>query len=1032
MNNKFLPPLLFFAFLNLPSYSTTIYVNTNVQGGNQDGTSWADALASLQTALVMSNYGDTICVAQGTYKPTTGTSRFISFTLKNGIKLYGGFNGTEASLDERDWQTNTTILSGDIGVPGDSTDNSYNVLYCNAADSTTVLDGFTVTGGNADLATAPTNQRPKNGGGMYLVGSSQAGDTRPVIANCTFTGNHALAYGGALFIRTVLGVGATPFLQNCVFKNNTADSGAGVYKEGGSTMHEMLVEGCVFETNSANSGGGFCFKNDSGSKTIMLENCQFFGNFAPVYGGGIYLEVSNPDSKMEIRGCLFWQNHTGNVGEGSSIANFNIVYSNGLLIDGCRFIENYSEGSGSISFIDGEIHVNKSVFISNQAMHPQGNSTTSGCFTVFNGSLYTQNSIFFNSFSNMGSVAYIEDTYDHGIKAVFNNCVFSSNKGSNWTIEVFGINADLDLHNCIFWNNSQSSTDKLFNVTASQLTISHCLADVPGCDAIAYGPVTCGPGMIYNQDPLFADTAIGDLHLHPCSPARNAGSNAIVDSLGIATDLDGNPRIQEGTVDMGAYETPAYAATLGSTTAATCHGQPNGGVAINVQSGCGPFTVDLGGASTVSNSSPIVLQSLPAGTYTLAIIDAQGRADTVQATIGQPDALVAQALTSDVSCADGTPGSASAQANGGTPFSGSGYAYLWSGGSNGDTLGNLLPGSYSLTVTDSLGCTAMDTFSIGTAGDLEVDGTSTAVTCYGDADGTASAAPTNGTAPFAWLWQGGPTDSTLAALPPGTYAATVTDALGCTGTASVLVAGPDSIILQIEVPNLVCFGTEGAQTVATASGGTPPYAFEWATGETDSVLAGIGAGTYALSLTDANGCTETQEIDIQETTAVQIQDTVLNASSPMASDGAVLVSEVMGGTTPYYFLWSDGSMGQSLLNVPPGTYSLTVTDSLGCEFAFTFLVDFETATNGAVHRSFSAAIVPNPSGRGKGAVLHLNSDQDQVIEIAVFDVLGQPLSQGQFAGSGKFALPDVLAAGMYWVLIKNKTGGHLCLRMVVL
>src|SRR5690606_38443502 len=112
----------------------TIYVKWNATGTNE-GSSWTDAYTSLQSALSAASSGDEIWVATGTYKPTTTTNRTISFTLTNDVSVYGGFAGTEAFLSQRDWETNVTTLSGDIGAAGNNTDNSYHVVVGSNTDT---------------------------------------------------------------------------------------------------------------------------------------------------------------------------------------------------------------------------------------------------------------------------------------------------------------------------------------------------------------------------------------------------------------------------------------------------------------------------------------------------------------------------------------------------------------------------------------------------------------------------------------------------------------------------------------------------------------------------------------------------------------------------------------------------------------------------------------------------------------------------------------------------------------------------------
>ncbi len=146
---------------------TIRYVNPSASGAN-NGTTWANAYTDLQSALVDSDLGnlDQIWVAAGTYYPSVRTNpslaRTESFVLKNGVEMYGGFDGTESALEDRDWEANTTILSGDIGTTSDSSDNCYHVVTASGVNDLTLLDGFTITGGNAD------GQNHQIGAGLWI------------------------------------------------------------------------------------------------------------------------------------------------------------------------------------------------------------------------------------------------------------------------------------------------------------------------------------------------------------------------------------------------------------------------------------------------------------------------------------------------------------------------------------------------------------------------------------------------------------------------------------------------------------------------------------------------------------------------------------------------------------------------------------------------------------------------------------------------------------------------------------------------
>ncbi len=264
----------------------TIYVK-EVNEGTISGKTWNNAFIDMQTALAVSVSGDEIWVAKGIYYPYSPNfhgdtpSRFVSFQMKNGVSIYGGFAGDETAVEQRDIHINETILSGDLGVIDDNSDNSYHVFYNSGEinlDSTAVLDGFTVTGGNADISDFPID----SGGGMYNYYSS------PTVNNCTFIGNEALASGGGMYNGA-----SSPTLNNCVFIGNTASGGGGIY----NFVSSPVLNNCTFSGNSASSGGGMY--NINGDTAIVdpfttLNNCIMWGNTALDGAGEIYNEYITP------------------------------------------------------------------------------------------------------------------------------------------------------------------------------------------------------------------------------------------------------------------------------------------------------------------------------------------------------------------------------------------------------------------------------------------------------------------------------------------------------------------------------------------------------------------------------------------------------------------------------------------------------------------------------------------------------------------------------------------------------------------
>ncbi len=258
----------------------TIYVKHDA-AGNNDGSSWADAYTDLQTALINAASGE-IWVAKGVYKPTDGTDRTATFQLKNGVALYGGFAGNEISRDERNWNTNKTVLSGDIdsndttdadGIVTDvnniSGNNVFTVVTSSGTDNTAILDGFVITGGlNVG----------GNGGGMYNESSS------PTLTHVTFSSNTA-TFGGGMSNNS-----SRPTLINVIFYNNSATGGGGIanYNTSSPTLTNVTLSG-----NSAQQYGGGIHNENSES---ILKNVIVWGNMANMGGP----QINNYQAQLNI------------------------------------------------------------------------------------------------------------------------------------------------------------------------------------------------------------------------------------------------------------------------------------------------------------------------------------------------------------------------------------------------------------------------------------------------------------------------------------------------------------------------------------------------------------------------------------------------------------------------------------------------------------------------------------------------------------------------------------------------------------
>ncbi|MEX0986000.1 MAG: right-handed parallel beta-helix repeat-containing protein [Bacteroidales bacterium] len=331
---------IFFIFLlaRIPGMATVIYVDADAGTGG-DGSSWVAAYTTVYEAIDAAAATDTIWVAAGTYYPEAHTTpRLAVFNIEKEITLIGGFSGFETSLSERDYKSNPVILSGDIGVAGDSTDNVYHVVKFGVSNELAAsIDGFIIEGG---YAVEGGGSEMIVGGGIHLHYVQNK-----TIINCTFQNNVAEDRGGAIFIEG----GSNNVISNCVFRENQQIIGTGNTHGGGAAGSENtngnVFDHCLFENNrAAGSGGAFFgdggvnyFNNsifrynacgkDGGAlfNNGQLSNCIIRENSAEGLGGGVYYNLW----KNRITNCVFFRNEApvaGAVGyEGNAMVMVNTV-----------------------------------------------------------------------------------------------------------------------------------------------------------------------------------------------------------------------------------------------------------------------------------------------------------------------------------------------------------------------------------------------------------------------------------------------------------------------------------------------------------------------------------------------------------------------------------------------------------------------------------------------------------------------------------------------------------------------------------
>lgn len=602
---------LLLVLLNSSLAGQIIYVDASAAGAI-NGSSWSDAYVELQSALVEAEYGDEIRVAAGMYKPDYDpdignhtSNREATFQLESGVALYGGFPSGGGVWEERDPNENDSILSGDLGgndiwitiaeeLRNDPSraENCYHVVNSSGTDSTTILDGFVITGGYAQ-------NWPEHfcGSGIY----NDMGN--PTILNCIIHRNFSYR-GGGIYCQ-----GGGPLIRDCLLERNLSENGGGIYYQ----QSHAVIEGCTIRYNSAHSYGGGIFCGDQSEPTIT--QCILENNESRNCGGGLYSEESNPFLyQCIIRGNMSGAGggiglHNSQANISQSIIEDNFSYEQGGGIHAyrsdpnltyCRIsgnlVESDEEGEGGGMRISEDSHpiLNSCIVNGNTALYGGGMLSTNSSTTLIDcnisGNLATakgggvasfhgdclnlKNCLFSgNEAVETGGGIYAQGSYLEG-NVILLNCTLFGNRAfrgkaiacdSPW--QLYPI--DMEMTNSIFWDGGQ----EIWNNNGSTINITY--SDIQGgwegegnSDA---DPLFAEPGYWDDNetpgDPSDDFWVEGNCRLQSNSPCIDAGDPDYVSDPG-ETDLSGNPRVWDGNidgvaiVDMGAYEFVAVEAEM--------------------------------------------------------------------------------------------------------------------------------------------------------------------------------------------------------------------------------------------------------------------------------------------------------------------------------------------------------------------------------------------------------------------------------------------------------------------------------------
>ncbi|HNP20377.1 MAG TPA: T9SS type A sorting domain-containing protein [Fulvivirga sp.] len=988
---------------------TIFYVDAGATGAN-NGTSWPNAFIELQTAIDVAeiNSPAQVWVKAGTYYPTAGTDRTISFIMKNDVEIYGGFAGAETLLSQRDWKANETILSGDIGVLGNKNDNTLNVInndYLSTAPLTAsaILDGVIVENGfntlaltvNGGAGIRNTHSSPiirnctiRNNEliGGFGSGILNTGESNPTIVGCIFYKNINAAWGGAISYRAenrsntfVNNTAST--IANCVFYENTAGQVGGAIYISNYLVH--LINNTITENEASGSGGaGITYLEfDPGGPNVndaLYINNIVWGNISTNASGLSQIGMFQSGPQL-----------TNNIVEGGLVGTnsidvdplFNDVPNNDFSINYCGSSAIDAGTSTNLPIIlSTDIDQNTRVFngtidigaYESQIVMPFYSAietTDVSCFGAADGE------VSMNAGGGVGTVSFSVD----GINYTTNTTITGLDIGS-YTLSM------KDANNCI-------TTSPITILQPTELILSSSNTNVT-CNGDNDGSITVNAtgssgtyqyqlnAGVFQSSNIFPNLGAGSYVV----TVRDQGTISCVVSTGTIT-----------ITEPGVLSIPGI-----NKIDVTCNGADDGIFAFSRTGGTPPYEQSLDGINFQSSS----FSNLSPGSYTMTMRDSKGCTVLESFVINEPSALELNLSKVDLICNGGVTGEIDVIPSGGT----SPYEYALDGTTfqSSTNFSSLSAGSYTVTIKDGNSCTTTESIQIIEPDAFDLNASLTHITCSGNGDGSITLAATGGTSPYEYSIDGVnfSTTTVYGNLSEDEYTISLIDVNACTYSEKLTITSPDVLTASTSVLEVTCSGeSDGASTI-TASGGTAPYEYsiDGTNFQSDNEMSGLSAGNYTVTIRDANSCTSEKDFEITE-------PDVLTLSA--AFDGSQAILTPIGGTAPYSYS-VDGTAFQSASNfiLGNGQYTFTVKDANDCTTS-TDQALVITATEDAFARDH-ISIYPNPVTT---SVVITGLSEDTMLRL--IDNKGNVVKQKKANGTAELLI-DELGTGLYILQIVEK------------
>ena len=351
-----------------------------------------------------------------------------------------------------------------------------------------------------------------------------------------------------------------------------------------------------------------------------------------------------------------------------------------------------------------------------------------------------------------------------------------------------------------------------------------------------------------------------------------------------------------------------------------CFGGNNAAINLTIIGGTTPYNFTWSNGATSED-----ITNLTVGNYIVTVNDANACSASISSTITEPTALMVSATSTHVSCFGGNNGSTNVTTSGGT----TGYVFNWNNGVTTEDLNTIVAGSYTLTVTDNNNCTATRNVVITQPNLLSTTISSNNILCNSASTGTVDLMVNGGTIPYNYNWSNAATTEDLSTLSAGGYSVTVTDANNCSATNSTTLTQPSALVVSETHLDVLCNGAATGMIDITATGGTGNLSYNWSNGDNAQDISGVFAGNYTVTVSDANTCSVTQNITIQQPTSFIIGLQYNNVACNGGVDGNINLS-ISGGTPPYTFDWNNEANTEDLTNIAAGNYFVIINDVNNC------------------------------------------------------------------------------------------------------